>query len=124
MTDKLILSGMRFYGRHGVYPEENKLGQLFIVDLVMHLRLDEAGSRDDLARTVNYAEVGELVRRLVEGKPFRLIEALAEHIAQTVLDTYTGINALTVRVTKPNPPVALHFDGVTVELHRGRGESR
>lgn len=124
MTDKLILSGMRFYGRHGVYPEENKLGQLFIVDLVMHLRLDEAGRRDDLERTVNYAEVGELVRRLVEGKPFRLIEALAEHIAQTVLDTYTGINALTVRVTKPNPPVALHFDGVTVELHRGRGESR
>jgi len=124
LADKLILSGMRFYGYHGVYPEENKLGQLFVVDLALRLPLDEAGRRDDLSRTVNYAEVAALVRRLVEGERFRLIEALAEHIARAVLDTYSMIEEVTVRVTKPNPPVDLHFDGVTAELSRRRGEGR
>lgn len=121
MLDKLTLHGMRFYGYHGVYSEENRLGQWFVVDLSLYLPLDEAGRRDDLTRSVNYAEVGELVRRIVEGEPCRLIEALAERIAREVLGTYTVINEVTVRVTKPHPPVALQFDGVTVELHRKRG---
>lgn len=61
-----------------------------------------------------------LVKKIVETKSFKLIEALAEHIASSVLDTYTVINAVTVKVTKPHPPFDIHFQGVTVELHRTR----
>jgi dihydroneopterin aldolase len=118
--DKIELKGMRFFGYHGVYPEENKLGQQFVVDLVMHLDLSEAGSRDDLAATVNYAEVCGLVREIVTGPPLRLVEALAERIATKVLATYTIVGEITVRVTKPHPPVDIRFDGVTVEIHRRR----
>jgi dihydroneopterin aldolase len=114
------LSRMQFYGYHGVFPEENKLGQRFYVDLELSLDLSKAGQTDDLEQTVNYAEVYERVKRIVEGKPFRLIEALAENVASDVLHQYTSVNDVTVRVVKPHPPFDIHFDGVTVEINRKR----
>lgn len=119
--DKIVLKGMRFYGYHGVYPEENKLGQQFVVDLTMHLDVADAGRRDDFSASVNYAEVCKLVEEIVTGQPHYIIEALAEHIASKVLDTYTKVSEITVGVTKPNPPVDIQFDGVTVVIHRSRG---
>lgn len=118
--DKIRLKGMRFFGYHGVYPEENKLGQQYIVDLTMVLDLSAAGRTDDLEQTVSYPDVMKRVRDIVEGPPFQLIEALAEHIASAVLDTYTKVSEITVRVTKPNPPVDVLFDGVSVEICRRR----
>lgn len=118
--DRMIMQGMRFYGYHGVFPEENKLGQQFIVDLIMELDLSAAGKNDDYAQAVNYAEVYERVKAIVQGKPLNLIEALAEHIAQSVLDNYTKVSETVVRVTKPNPPFDVQFDGVTVEIRRKR----
>ncbi|MBD2866071.1 MULTISPECIES: dihydroneopterin aldolase [Paenibacillus] len=118
--DTMRLSRMQFYGYHGVFPEENKLGQRFYVDLELSLDLSKAGQTDDLEQTVNYAEVYERVKRIVEGKPFRLIEALAENVASDVLHQYTSVNDVTVRVVKPHPPFDIHFDGVTVEINRKR----
>lgn len=118
--DKIIMKGMAFYGNHGVFPEENVLGQRFYVDVELHMPLERAGKSDDLGLTVNYAEVHELIKRIVEQRTFKLIEALAEQVASEVLRTYTSINEITVRVLKPHPPVAIHFDGVTVEIHRKR----
>lgn len=120
VIDKMRLSRMQFYGYHGVFPEENKLGQRFYVDLELSLDLSKAGQTDDLEQTVNYAEVYERVKRIVEGKPFRLIEALAENVASDVLHQYTSVNDVTVRVVKPHPPFDIHFDGVTVEINRKR----
>lgn len=118
--DKMIIRGMRFFGYHGVLPEENRLGQRFIVDVELMLDLEEAAAADDLAKTVNYADVHARVKRIVEGPPCRLIEALARRIATDLLDTYTNINEVRVRVTKPHPPFDIQFEGVTVELGRRR----
>lgn len=118
--DKMKLHRMEYYGFHGVYEEERKLGQRYYVDLELELDLQPAGRSDDLEQTVNYAEVHALVKKNVETTSFKLIEALAEHIASGLLDTYTVISAVTVQVTKPHPPFDIHFQGVTVELHRSR----
>ncbi|WP_123042723.1 dihydroneopterin aldolase [Cohnella candidum] len=118
--DKMVLKRMVFYGYHGVFPEENKLGQKFYVDLDLRLDLTKAARSDDVADTVNYAEIHSTVKAIVEGAPVKLIEALAEKIANAVLGTYTIINEATVSVTKPNPPFDITFDGVTVELRRRR----
>ena len=64
--DRITLMGMEFFGYHGVLPEENKLGQRFVVDLVLELDLHQAGLNDDLNATINYAEVYQEVRELVE----------------------------------------------------------
>ncbi|GAA3411697.1 dihydroneopterin aldolase [Paenibacillus hodogayensis] len=118
--DKMHLARMQFYGNHGLFPEENKLGQRFYVDLTLSLDLSEAGRTDEIGTTVNYAELYERVKQIVEGRTFRLIEALAENIASDVLHQYTNVNDVTVRVIKPHPPFDIHFDGVTVEIVRKR----
>ncbi|MGO4698558.1 dihydroneopterin aldolase [Paenibacillus sp. 2TAB26] len=118
--DKMMIKGMRFYGYHGVFPEENKLGQKYYVDVELKMDLEQAALTDDLNSTVNYAEIHALTKTIVEGPPFKLIEALTGHIASQVLEVYTMVNEVTVRVTKPNPPFDIHFDGVTVELRRKR----
>lgn len=118
--DNMTIKGMRFYGYHGVFPEENKLGQQYYVDIELKMDLERAARTDDLSCTVNYAEIHALAKTLVEGPPFKLIEALTGHIASRVLEVYTMVNEVTVRVTKPHPPFDIHFDGVTVELCRKR----
>jgi len=118
--DKMIIRGMRFFGYHGALPEENRLGQRFIVDVELTLDLEEAAASDDLAKTVDYADVHARVKRIVEGPPCRLIEALARRIATDLLDTYTIINEARIRVTKPHPPFDIQFEGVTVEIARKR----
>ncbi|MFC3801755.1 dihydroneopterin aldolase [Cohnella sp. GCM10012308] len=118
--DRMKLKRMVFFGYHGVFPEENKLGQKYYVDLDMKLDLSRASESDDVADTVNYAEVHALVKEIVEGPPVKLIEKLAASIATAVLGTYTIIHEVTVGVTKPNPPFDITFDGVTVELTRAR----
>ncbi|GLX71440.1 dihydroneopterin aldolase [Paenibacillus glycanilyticus] len=118
--DSMIMKGMQFYGYHGVFSEETRLGQKFIVDLDLKLDLDQAASTDDLDATINYAELYGEVKSVVQGQPYKLIEALAGGIATRVLEAYTMINEVTVRVTKPNPPFEIYFDGVTIELRRKR----
>ncbi|SEP04998.1 dihydroneopterin aldolase [Paenibacillus sp. OV219] len=120
--DKMTLKGMRFFGYHGVFPEENRLGQQFYVDLSLQMDLSAAAETDELDHTINYADIHALVKTIVEGPPFKLIEALAGKIASGVLDAYTSVNEVTVSVTKPHPPFEIHFDGVTVELCRKRDE--
>jgi dihydroneopterin aldolase len=118
--DKLRMADIQFYGYHGVFLEENKLGQTFFVSLEAELDLSRAGQTDDLAATVNYAELYDVIKEIVEGPPFKLIEAVAETIATQVLAQFTFIDTITVQVKKPNPPFAIQFAGVTVEVTRRR----
>lgn len=119
-TDRILLTGLTFYGYHGVHPEERRLGQRFVVDLVLTLDLEPAAASDDLARTVNYSQVYKLVREVVEGPPFNLIEAVAERIAQTIL-SQTSVSSVVVRVAKPWAPVQGMVAGeISVEINRSR----
>lgn len=118
--DKMTLKGMRFYGYHGVFPEENKLGQHFYVDVTLQLDLSKAADTDDLAYALDYSQVYVFIERIVEGPPFKLIEALTAHLAKQILEHYTMVYEVKVCLTKPNPPFKVQFDGVTIEMTRKR----
>jgi 7,8-dihydroneopterin aldolase/epimerase/oxygenase len=111
---------MEFYGYHGVFPEENKLGQVFLVDLVVETDLKKAGQSDSLDYTINYAELYTICREIVEGKTFKLIETVAETIADSILQSFPSVATCTVKVIKPNPPIKGHYESVAVEIVRGR----
>jgi dihydroneopterin aldolase len=121
-TDRLSLLGMRFLGRHGVLPEEKVTAQPFEVDLVLHADLAEAVERDDLAATVDYAALFDVVRALVEGPSRDLIEALAGAIAGAVLAATPPeiVEAVEVRVRKPEAPIDGSFDTVEAAILRRR----
>jgi dihydroneopterin aldolase len=118
--DKIYFNQMEFYGYHGVYPEENKLGQRFIVDLELYLDLNPAAETDDLEQTINYAEVYNLCKSIVESERFQLVEAIGQRIAQSALNQFPLLDEIMVRVIKPDPPIPGHYDSVAVELRRGR----
>ncbi|MBC1539985.1 dihydroneopterin aldolase [Listeria seeligeri] len=120
--DKIYLNELAFYGYHGVLSEENKLGQKFIISLVLGLSTKKAGISDNVNDTVSYADVYETVKEIAEGKPFKLIEALAEKIATEVLVNYPLLNEVTIKLIKPNPPIPGHYHSVAVEIERKRSE--
>ena len=116
--DKITLTGMEFFGYHGALAEENKLGQKFLVDLELYLDLKQAGSHDDLTASINYAQVYEDVRLVLEGKPFRTIEAVAEMTGDRLKKTYPLLESLKITVHKPSAPIAGIFHDVSVTLER------
>ncbi|GIX45795.1 MAG: dihydroneopterin aldolase [Candidatus Tectimicrobiota bacterium] len=98
-------------------PAEQALGQRFEVDVELGLDLRPAAQHDDLARTINYAEVYDTVKRLVEGERFALLEALAEAIAVQVGRRFAP-QRVRVCVRKPHAPIAGILDHVAVEIER------
>ena len=119
-ADILRLRNMQFYAHHGLFAEESTLGQRFAVDVELHTDLSRAGLNDDVSQTVDYPQLYGIVEKVVTGTPFKLVEALAEHIAAAVGDALAPV-AVTVRVRKPHPPMAAHFDGLEVEIRRQYG---
>ncbi len=121
MPDAVFLEGLRFYGYHGVNPEERVQGQRFVVDVWLETDLRPAGATDDLAQTINYSRVYQRVKAIIEGEPRDLIEAVAETIATAVLAEFPAAVAVTVTVRKPE--VALKgamLDSAGVRIHRTR----
>jgi dihydroneopterin aldolase len=118
--DKIYLNKMEFYGYHGVFPEENKLGQRFFVDLSVSLDLKPAGQTDQLDYSVNYGELYGVCREIVEGKPVNLVETVAERIAERVLHDFPLISEISVKVIKPDPPIPGHYQSVAIEITRRR----
>lgn len=116
--DKIIIHDMEFYAYHGLFPEENRLGQRFYVDLELYLDLEPAGKSDRMEDSIDYGHVYEIVKRIVEGEAKHLIEAVAETIASELLQQFVPLEACTVKVKKPNPPIPGHYQSVAVEIHR------
>lgn len=118
--DKIHVNKMEFYGYHGVFPEETRLGQRFIVDLVVETDLRSAGLSDALENSINYAELYKVTKDILEGKPYKLLEAIAEKLAAELLGQFEKIERLTVKIIKPDPPIPGHYKSVAVEITRGR----
>jgi dihydroneopterin aldolase len=122
--DRLTLRGMRFIARHGVHPEEKAQPQRFEVDLVLHADLARPAETDALDDTIDYSALRELVAAIVNGPSFDLIEALAGAIARAVLAATDAalVDAVEVRVRKPDAPIDGDLDTVEAALFRRRLE--
>ncbi|MRG88198.1 dihydroneopterin aldolase [Salinibacillus xinjiangensis] len=116
--DKVFVKGMKFYGYHGLYPEEKKLGQRYQVDLTIEHDLKQAGQTDQMADSIDYGRVYEVTKRVVEGRAKNLVEALAEDIANQMFITFPSIKGITINVQKPEAPIPGQFEAVGVEIYR------
>jgi len=116
--DKLILQGLLFHGFHGVFEEERKLGQKFLVDLDAWLDLEKAGKSDNLEDTVSYAEIYSLIKEVIEGPPHSLLESVADSIASSIFSKFPQIHSLRIRLSKPHVAVLGIVDCLGVEIYR------
>lgn len=120
--DSIRLTGLTATGHHGVFDFEKREGQTFRVDVELTLDFRAAGRSDDLADTVSYVEIAELVQAGITGAPFDLIEALAEHLARAILRSDERIAATEVTVHKPQAPLPQSFQDVSVTARRDRAD--
>ena len=117
MTEYQIeLTGLTGFGYHGVLESERENGQDFSVDLT--LLVESPKVNDELNNTVNYAEVAKRVHQQITGKPVDLIETLADQIADELF-SLSLVKAVEVTVNKPNAPIELPFENVSVTVFRG-----
>lgn len=116
--DKIYINNLEFIGFHGVFPEEKKLGQKFLVSLELTVDTREVGKTGDLTKSVHYGLVAQDVEKLFLEKSIDLIETCAENIAEMVLKKYELVKEVKVIVKKPWAPLQMHFENVAVEITR------
>ena len=116
------IDGLEAYGYHGVLPEEKTLGQQFVFDLRLTMYDCPGVVTDDVADTIDYTEVIDVVTEVATCESYDLLERLAGSITRSLLDRFP-VDSVWVRVTKPHPPIpcALKGVGVSFEMRRGDG---
>jgi 7,8-dihydroneopterin aldolase/epimerase/oxygenase len=123
MTDRIQLRGLTVRGHHGVFEHERRDGQDFVVDVTVWIDLDAAAASDDLSDTVDYGELAGRVVGIVGGPARNLIEAVAADVAEDVMRD-ERIHAVEVVVHKPQAPIPLSFNDVSVVARRCRRPGR
>ena len=116
--DEIHIENLEFYARHGVFPEETKLGQKFIISLIMYTNTRGAGKRDDLELSVDYGAVSHFITEYMQKNTFKLIEAAAENLARELLLRYPLLEGVELELKKPWAPVGLPLEYVSVKISR------
>ena len=119
-ADIIRIINASFYAYHGVASDEQNLGSKFEIDVELHSDLSAAMERDDLKHTINYETVYAFIQRVVTSEKYFLLEALANSLAGGLLQEYTPIEEVTIRVRKPHPPVKGVVDYIEVEVTKRR----
>ena len=118
--ERIRIAGLELFARHGVNPEEREHGQVFLLDMLLEADLTRACGSDRLEDTVNYARVIKAAAAAFTGQPCNLIERAAEITAQAVLEGFPQVEAITLRVHKPDAPVKIPFEDISIEICRRR----
>lgn len=120
--NKIIINNLKIFAYHGVKESEQKGGQDFLIDCIMHVKFDKSFKTDDIEDTVSYSEVIKVIKNVVLDKRFNLIEKLASEIADEILDKFSKVKKVEITVKKPQAPIKANFDYVGVEVVRKRAK--
>ena len=120
MNDRIFIRGLSLHAYHGVMPYEGKVGQSFMIDLVLDIDLSTAARTDKVADTVSYDQVVAAASTAFTSQKFKLIEAAAGKVADSVLAKFPRVRSVEVTIHKPHAPIAATFSDVGVTLSRRR----
>jgi dihydroneopterin aldolase len=100
----ISLEGLEFFAYHGFYPEEQRIGNKYALDITVQTDFTEAAQHDKLSETVNYATLYQVAAKVMQ-EPAKLLEHIAFKVISSVREHYPDIALVTVKVSKFNPPV-------------------
>ncbi|MGV8830957.1 MAG: dihydroneopterin aldolase [Devosia sp.] len=118
--DRIILKDLGFYGYHGVFAEEAKLGQRFFIDIELGTDLAAAGASDRLSDSISYADIYDVVKASFETRRMKLLEAVANNIVEDLFKSFPTISWIILRLRKPEAPIAMVRGEAAIEIHRQR----
>lgn len=122
--DKIIIENLQVYAHHGVFPEENALGQRFVISAVLYADLSAAGASDNLDDSIDYGAVCRVIDAYAREHTHNLVERLAQGIIDTLFERCPSIERIRLTVKKPWAPIGLPLDYAGVELDRVRPAAR
>ena len=116
--DKIKIEDLEVFANHGVFPEENVLGQKFVVSAVLYTDTRKAGLEDELSASIHYGEVSAFITEYLKSHTFKLLERIAEGLAEEMLIKVEGLQKVKLELKKPWAPVGLPLKTVSVEIER------
>lgn len=117
--DKIKISGLKVFAHHGVFEEETKNGQDFYVNAVLYLDCRPAGITDVLTKSVHYGDVSHFITTFLQEHTYQLIETAAEQTVKALLLEFPLIEKVEFELCKPQAPIGLPFENVSVTIERG-----
>ncbi len=117
--DQIKIENLEVYAAHGVFQEETREGQMFLVDVILNTNLRPAGIADELTLSTHYGEVCQAINVYLREHTFQLIEAAAEHLAEELLMQFPLVDSVVLELKKPHAPIKLPFSNVSVRIERG-----
>jgi dihydroneopterin aldolase/2-amino-4-hydroxy-6-hydroxymethyldihydropteridine diphosphokinase len=118
--DRINIKNLEIFANHGLFPEENTLGQKFVISAELFTDLRGAGESDDLSLSLDYGGICGTIKSFVEDNTFKLVETVAERLAEKLLVENPRLQSIRLEIKKPWAPVAMHLDTVSVEIERSR----
>ena len=117
--DEIRIEDLEVFANHGVFPEENVLGQKFLVTAVLYTDTRRAGKTDDLTASIHYGEVSAFIEKYLREHTFHLLERAAESLAEEMLLSIPLLRKVGLTIKKPWAPVRLPLKTVSVSVERG-----
>ena len=117
--DKIKIEDLEIFANHGVFPEENTLGQKFIVSATLYTDTRRAGLTDELTESIHYGEVSAFINEYVKKHTYKLLERVVEGLAEEMLLNIKGLRKVRLEIKKPWAPIGLPLKTASVEIERG-----
>ena len=122
MRTVLFIDNLEVFANHGLFEEENKLGQKFIFDIECELNYKKAMFSDEMTDSISYADIAEVVVKTATTNTFNLIERLAGEILKNIFTEFSQIENIKLKINKPGAPIKYHFEKCGVEVKTSREE--
>ena len=122
MKTVLFIDNLEVFANHGLFEEENKLGQKFIFDIECELNYKKAMFSDEMTDSISYADIAEVVVKTAMTNTFNLLERLAGEILKNIFTEFSQIENIKLKINKPGAPIKYHFEKCGVEVKVSREE--
>lgn len=122
MKTVLFIDNLEVFANHGLFEEENKLGQKFIFDIECELNYKKAMFSDEMTDSISYADIAEVVVETATTNTFNLLERLAGEILKNIFTEFSQIENINLKINKPGAPIKYHFGKCSVEVNVSREE--
>ncbi len=122
MRTKLFINSLEVFANHGLFEEENKLGQKFIFDIECELNYQKALFSDEMPDSISYADIADIVVNAATENTFNLLERLAGEVLKRIFDSFEQIENIKLKINKPSAPIKYHFEKCGVEVDMSREE--
>ena len=122
MKTVLFIDNLEVFANHGLFEEENKLGQKFIFDIECELNYKKAMFSDEMMDSISYADIAEVVVKTATTNTFNLLERLAGEILKNIFSEFFQVENINLKINKPGAPIKYHFEKCGVEVNVSREE--